>query len=105
MKLKKFSCLDQPFPVHLFYQLYIQETDNLNITGKQEFFSALAFNKVHFRQKKVMCSQNFVLIWKGFDQKTVFFTGFDIKKVSPLARLFLCLTLQKTFFRSLFFHI
>ena len=28
-----FSCLDHTFPVHLFYQLYMQETGNLNITG------------------------------------------------------------------------
>ena len=28
-----FSCLDHTFPVHLFYQLYMQETRNLNITG------------------------------------------------------------------------
>ena len=28
-----FSCLDYTFPVHLFYQLYMQETSNLNITG------------------------------------------------------------------------
>ena len=34
-----------------------------------------------------------------------FFTGFDIKKVSPLAWHFLCLSLQKTVFRSLPFHI
>ena len=30
---KCFSCLDHTFPVHLFYQLYMQETGNLNITG------------------------------------------------------------------------
>ena len=30
---KLFSCLDHTFPVHLFYQLYMQETSNLNITG------------------------------------------------------------------------
>ena len=30
---KYFSCLDHTFPVHLFYQLYMQETGNLNITG------------------------------------------------------------------------
>ena len=28
-----FSCLDHTFPVHLFYQLYMQETANLNTTG------------------------------------------------------------------------
>ena len=28
-----FSCLDHTFPVHLFYQLYMQETGILNITG------------------------------------------------------------------------
>ena len=28
-----FSSLDHTFPVHLFYQLYMQETSNLNITG------------------------------------------------------------------------
>ena len=33
LKSKYFSCLDQTFPVHLFYQLYMQETGNLNITG------------------------------------------------------------------------
>ena len=35
MYIKKncFSCLDHTFPDHLFYQLYMQETGNLNITG------------------------------------------------------------------------
>ena len=28
-----FSCLDHTFPVQLFYQLYMQETGNLNITS------------------------------------------------------------------------
>ena len=32
-KIYFFLCLDHTFPVHLFYQLYIQETGNLNITG------------------------------------------------------------------------
>ena len=28
-----FSCLDHTFPVHLFYQRYMQETGDLNITS------------------------------------------------------------------------
>ena len=32
-KYKLFSCLDHTFPVHLFYQLYMQEAGNLNITS------------------------------------------------------------------------
>ena len=51
-----------------------------------------------------MCSQNGVQIWKGFNQKTFFYRVWH-KKVSPLARHFLCLTLQKTVFRSLPFQI
>ena len=51
-----------------------------------------------------MCSQNFVLIGKGLNQKIVFYRVWH-KKVSPLAGHFLCLTLQKTIFQSLPFHI
>ena len=32
-EFKTFPCLDHTFQVHLFYQLYMQETGNLNITG------------------------------------------------------------------------
>ena len=43
-------------------------------------------------------------IWKGLDQKTVFYRVWH-KKVSPLAQHFLWLTLPKTVFRSLPFQI
>ena len=32
-EVKYFSCLDHTFPVYHFYQLYMQETSNLYITG------------------------------------------------------------------------
>ena len=33
VKVWVFSCFDHTFPVHLFYQLYMQETGNMNITS------------------------------------------------------------------------
>ena len=44
-----------------------------------------------------MCSQNFLLKWKGFHQKTVFYRVWP-EKISPLAGHFLCFTLHKNCF-------
>ena len=40
-----FSCLDHTFPVHLFYQLYMQETCNLNISAVNRSFPVLLLLK------------------------------------------------------------
>ena len=56
---------------------------------KQEFFRPPDFKKVQSQQKKVTYYQNFVLVAKGFDPKTVFFTGFDIKKSLAFGSTFL----------------
>ena len=73
-------------------------------SSKQEFFSPLAFKKVQFRQKK-FCVLKILFSYRKVSIRKQFFTGFDIKKVSHLAGHFLCLTLQKTVFRSLPFHV
>ena len=50
-----------------------------------------------------MCSQNFVLIGKSFDQETLFLQGMTWKKSHLWLDIFWCLTLQKRVFRSLSF--
>ena len=47
------------FPVHLFYQLYMQETGNLNITSlvNRSFPVLLLLKKCSFRQKKYVFSK------------------------------------------------
>ena len=100
-----FSCLDHTFPVHLFYQLYMQETGNLNITRSsavnRSFPVLLLLKKCSFDKKKKLCVHKILFSYR----KVSIRKQFDIKNVSPLARHFLCLTLQKTVFRSLPFHI
>ena len=67
--------------------------------SKQEFSRPPAFKKVQSRQKKVMCSQNFVLVGKGFELsiRKQFFTGFDTKKISLWLNIFYVSSGKKPF--------
>ena len=52
----------------------------LDQCSKQKFSSSLVFLKIAVSTKKVMCSQNFVLVGERFQSENSLFTGFDKKK-------------------------
>ena len=56
-----FSCLDHTFPVHFFYQLYMPFEHYQSSTVNRSFPVLLQLKKCSL-DKKVMFSQNFVLI-------------------------------------------
>ena len=79
-----FSSLDHAFPVHLFYLLYLQETDNLKITGlvhavNREFSSPVTYKKLWFWHK-MLCVLKFLFKYEKVSIKKQFLTGFAIKK-------------------------